>query len=244
MRGKICRGMSVDAQVGTWPSGTMGFDSGIEIREHFQVSDHFDRRVFSTRLIAVLSGLGSAGTAFSGTTSPGPIRSPEDDEISHSAEAIHLEVAFNANPKRVYETLLDAEQFDKVTQLGEAVRLGLSLGTKPTQISKEVGGSFVLFGGHGAGLQTELTRVVGTPRVAGLAYPFGRCLGMPGDVERQRAVVGTALKALQVIDRPGGAVQLPFVWPERPAKAPPPIAKLLQQKPWLLLKFIRGETAD
>ena len=71
---------------------------------------------------------------------------------------------------------------------------------------------------------------------------------MPGDAEGQRAVVRAALKTLQVIDRPGGAVQLPFVWPELPSKArgklkePPPIAKLLQQKPWLLLKFLQGET--
>ena len=94
------------------------------------------------------------------------------------------------------------------------------------------------------------TRVVGTPRVAGLAYPFGRCLGMPGDAEGQRAVLRAALKALQVIEQPGGAVQLPFIWPEPLSKArgklkePPPIASLLQQKPWLLLKFLRGETAD
>ncbi len=94
------------------------------------------------------------------------------------------------------------------------------------------------------------TRVVGTPRVAGIDYPFGRPLGMPGDVRGQRAVLSAALRALEVIDRPGGTVQLPFVWPEPPAKArgklkePPPVAKLLQQKPWLLLKFLRGEAAD
>ncbi len=94
------------------------------------------------------------------------------------------------------------------------------------------------------------TRVVGTPRVAGIAYPFGRPLGMPGDAGGQRAVLRAALRALEVIDRAGGAVQLPFVWPEPPAKArgklkePPPVGKLLQQKPWLLLKFLRGETAD
>jgi hypothetical protein len=94
------------------------------------------------------------------------------------------------------------------------------------------------------------TRIVGTPRVAGLAYPFGRCFGMPGDAEGQRAVVRASLKALQVIEGPGGAVQLPFVWPGPLAKArgklkePPPIARLLQQKPWLLLKFLHGETAE
>ncbi len=93
------------------------------------------------------------------------------------------------------------------------------------------------------------TRVVGTPRVAGLAYPFGRPLGRVGDAAGQRAVLRAALGALEVIDRPGGAVQLPFVWPEPPAKArgklaEPPIAKLLQQKPWLLLRFLRGEAVD
>ncbi len=94
------------------------------------------------------------------------------------------------------------------------------------------------------------TRVAGTPRVAGLAYPFGRPLGMPGDAAGQRAVLRAALRTLEVIDHPGGAVQLPFTWPEPPAQArgklkePPPIGRLLQQKPWLLLKFLRGESAE
>ena len=54
----------------------------------------------------------------------------------------------------------------------------------------------------------------------------------------------------EAIDRPGGAVQLPFVWPESRAqsrgkpKEPPPIVKLLQQKPWLLLKFMSGQTGE
>jgi hypothetical protein len=92
------------------------------------------------------------------------------------------------------------------------------------------------------------TRVVGTPRVAGIAYPFGRPIGMVGDAAGQRAVLRATLRSLEVIDRPGGAVQLPFVWPEPPAKArgnlkePPPIATLLQHKPWLLLKFMNGQT--
>lgn len=94
------------------------------------------------------------------------------------------------------------------------------------------------------------TRVVGTPRVAGVAHPFGRPIGLVGDRDGQRGVLRAALHALEVIDRPGGAVQLPFVWPEPAAKArgtlkePPPIAKLLRHKPWLLLKFLAGETPD
>lgn len=94
------------------------------------------------------------------------------------------------------------------------------------------------------------TRVIGTPRVVGINYPFGRPFGNPGDADGQRAVLRAALHALAVIDRPGGAVQLPFVWPQSPAlargklKEPPPIARLLQQKPWLLLKFLRGEIGE
>ena len=91
------------------------------------------------------------------------------------------------------------------------------------------------------------TRVVGTPRVAGIAYPFGRPLGQPGDTEGQTAVLRSALRALEMIQTPGGAVQLPFVWPEPPARArgtlkePPPIAQLLQHKPWLFFKFLAGD---
>jgi D-proline reductase (dithiol) PrdB len=96
-------------------------------------------------------------------------------------------------------------------------------------------------------LLPAFTRVVGAPRVAGLAYPFGRPLGQPGDAAGQMAVVRSALRALELIDRPGGAMQLPFTWPEPPARArgtlpqPPPIARLIQRKPWLLLKFISGD---
>jgi D-proline reductase (dithiol) PrdB len=91
------------------------------------------------------------------------------------------------------------------------------------------------------------TRVIGTPRVAGIAYPFGRPLGQPGDAEGQMAVLRSMLRALELIPTPGGAVQLPFVWPEPPARArgalkePPPIGQLLQHKPWLFFKFMAGD---
>jgi hypothetical protein len=96
-------------------------------------------------------------------------------------------------------------------------------------------------------LLPAFTRVVGTPRVAELAYPFGRPLGQPGDAAGQLAVLRCALRALEMIQAPGGAVRLRFVWPEPPARArgtlkePPPIGKLLQQKPWLFLKFLAGD---
>jgi activator of HSP90 ATPase len=79
-----------------------------------------------------------------------------EEEISAAAESIHQEVVFKASRKRVYEALIDAKQFDKVTQLSGAMQSGTSLGTKPTEISPEVGGAFSLFGGHIVGRHVEL----------------------------------------------------------------------------------------
>ncbi len=75
------------------------------------------------------------------------------EEISHSAEAIHQEPVFKASRKRVYEALTETKQFDRLVKLS-----GISdaLGTKPTQISNEVGGTFTIFGGHIIGRQLEL----------------------------------------------------------------------------------------
>jgi uncharacterized protein YndB with AHSA1/START domain len=78
-----------------------------------------------------------------------------EDEISHTAEAIHQENTFKASRKRVYEALTDTGQFDKVIEISGAKK-SIALGTKPTQISGEVGGAFVIFGGHIIGRQIEL----------------------------------------------------------------------------------------
>jgi activator of HSP90 ATPase len=79
-----------------------------------------------------------------------------EGEISHTAEAIHQEPVFKASPKRVYEALTDTEQFDKVIQLSGAMKSMQNLGDKPTQISREVGGGFTLFGGYVTGRHVEL----------------------------------------------------------------------------------------
>jgi activator of HSP90 ATPase len=78
------------------------------------------------------------------------------DGISHTAESIHQEPVFRASRKRVYEALTDVRQFDKVVQLSGAMQSGMALGTSPTQISRQVGGAFTLFGGHIIGRQIEL----------------------------------------------------------------------------------------
>jgi len=78
-----------------------------------------------------------------------------DDGISHTAEAIHQEPIFKASRKRVYEALTDAKQFDKVMHLS-GVMQSMHLGDWPAEISHEVGGAFVLFGGYITGRHIEL----------------------------------------------------------------------------------------
>lgn len=94
----------------------------------------------------------------------------------------------------------------------------------------------------------DLTRAVGTPRLAGLAYPMSRPLGRPGDADGQRAVLRATLALLGEATGPGAYVELPFEWPESPAAArnasrgvpPPPIVELLARRPWLLADLYSG----
>ena len=79
-----------------------------------------------------------------------------EEEISRSQEAIHQVTVFKASRERVYEALTDTKQFDQITKLSPEMRSGISLGDKPTEISREVGGTFTLFGGHIVGRQVEL----------------------------------------------------------------------------------------
>lgn len=81
-------------------------------------------------------------------------RAESEPEISHTAESIHQETSFKASRKRVYEALTDTKQFDKVIYLSGS--MNSNLGNKPTEISSDVGGAFVLFGGHIIGRQLEL----------------------------------------------------------------------------------------
>jgi len=94
-----------------------------------------------------------------------------DEEISHTADSIHQETNFKASRKRVYEALTDSKQFDKVIQLS-GVMQSMHLGDKPTEISREVGGAFTLFGGYITGRQVELVpneRIVQAWRTGGWA---------------------------------------------------------------------------
>jgi uncharacterized protein YndB with AHSA1/START domain len=120
------------------------------------ISKLFTRRDFSVRLASLLSGLGFTEIAFVSTANARTARVAGSEEISHTGEAIHQEVLFKASRKRVYEALTDAKQFNKVVQLSAAVKSGMVSGATPTEISREVGGAFSLFGGYVSGRHVEL----------------------------------------------------------------------------------------
>jgi activator of HSP90 ATPase len=86
----------------------------------------------------------------------GTVWAAAEEEISHTAESIHQEAVFKANRNRVYEALTDTKQFDKIIKLSPEMQAGKSFGTTPTAISREVGGTFSIFGGHIIGRQIEL----------------------------------------------------------------------------------------
>jgi hypothetical protein len=96
----------------------------------------------------------------------------------------------------------------------------------------------------------EFTVSVGAPRVAGIDYPFGRPLGLPGDRAGQRAVLQAALEVLSAARMPGTIIQLPFRWPQNPQEAraeppvPPPIVQLLKRKPWLALRLLAHDIPE
>jgi uncharacterized protein YndB with AHSA1/START domain len=77
-------------------------------------------------------------------------------EICNTSESIHQEVEFHASRKRVYEALTDAKQFERVVQLSDAAKTMMKPGAPATQISPEVGGTFLTFGGLIVGRQLEL----------------------------------------------------------------------------------------
>ncbi len=94
----------------------------------------------------------------------------------------------------------------------------------------------------------DLTRAVGVPRLAGISYPMGQPFGRPHDGDGQRAVLRAALDVLATAREPGTYVELPFAWPESPARArnaskdipPAPIVDLVLRKPWLLANLYSG----
>jgi hypothetical protein len=94
------------------------------------------------------------------------------------------------------------------------------------------------------------TAAVGVPRLAALSYPMSRPMGRPHDAAGQRDVLRATLEVLATAGGPGAAVELPFQWPESPARARkgsdvgPPIAQLLARKPWLIPRLVSGDIPE
>jgi activator of HSP90 ATPase len=91
------------------------------------------------------------------------LRAATREEIFHTAEAIHQELVINASKKRIYEALIDDKQFHEVTKISAAKDSRIPIDKVPTEISREVGGAFKLFGGIIVGRHIELvpnTRLV------------------------------------------------------------------------------------
>ena len=119
------------------------------------------KTVLSRRNFSILLGSGVSMLAF-GNTATG-MKNPSamplaEEEVLHSCEAIHQTVWFKASRKQVYEALTDEKQFDKVVKASAAMQSGMSLGSEPTRIAREIAGTFTLFGGHIVGRHLELVR--------------------------------------------------------------------------------------
>jgi uncharacterized protein YndB with AHSA1/START domain len=113
------------------------------------------RRDFGIRFATLFCGFSVCGTALAAASDSNSAAQPAAEEISHSAEAIHQEVSFNASPARVYDALTDAKEFNKVVQLSAAMK-SMGLSNKPVEIIREAGGAFTAFGGYVTGRQIEL----------------------------------------------------------------------------------------
>ncbi len=73
-----------------------------------------------------------------------PLVAPWPARAAGGEATIHQEIDLAASPDRVYAALLDAKQFGALT------------GGLATEISREAGGAFSVFGGHIVGRQVEL----------------------------------------------------------------------------------------
>lgn len=120
------------------------------------ISRSLSRREFSWRLGSIFPVLGIAQITFAASERAGAEPSQMDDGITRTSEAIHQEVIFKANPKRVYEALTDAKQFDKVVRLSGAVKTGMVADPGKTEIDAKAGGAFSSFGGYISGINVEL----------------------------------------------------------------------------------------
>ena len=77
------------------------------------------------------------------------------DGISHTADAIHQEVTFQATARQVYAALTVASRFQKVESFSAAAK-SLDINSPAAEIDAQAGGAFSLFAGYITGRQLEL----------------------------------------------------------------------------------------
>jgi activator of HSP90 ATPase len=107
---------------------------------------------FSRRQLLLVGGSVAASMIFKQRSA-----AAQSAGISRTAEAIHQEVSFTSNRKRVYEALTETNRFDRVVQLSGVMQsAGLAKMKAPTEISDQAGGAFSAFGGYITGRQIEL----------------------------------------------------------------------------------------
>jgi activator of HSP90 ATPase len=120
----------------------------------------FTRRDTVVGLAAIPLSFSFAGCAHpsdarAAPLAPSPAARPGANGVSRAAETIHQEVSFKGTPARVYAAFVDPVQFERITQLSGATR-SAPAGAPPTQISPDVGGAFILFGGYITGRHLEM----------------------------------------------------------------------------------------
>ena len=99
--------------------------------------------------------LGAAAVLVGGLGLGPRSRAEVEGEVSHTAEAIHQEIVFDASRLKVYDALTVATQFQRVIDNSAAMN-AMALVKKAAEISRELGGAFSVFGGHIVGRQLEL----------------------------------------------------------------------------------------
>ena len=102
-------------------------------------------------------------------TIPSIATAASTEEIFRDAESLHQELIFKANRKRIYEIFTRAAQFDKMIYDIQEKEGDTASASHPTEISRDTGGTFSLFGGRIVGRHLELVpdeRIVQGWRVA------------------------------------------------------------------------------